>query len=57
MKKEKAIERLMAAGMTEKEAIAELNEIVRWYLRGTGYTPEAVRYATKCAVEDILDYY
>ena len=55
MKTEKAVKRLIEAGMTEKEAVAEFNEIVRWYLRGTGHTSKDKIYAIECAIEDILD--
>ena len=50
--KEKAIKKLMEqCKMTEKEAISEFNERIRWYMRG-GYT--SVRYATECVIDEIL---
>lgn len=50
--KEKAIKKLMKqCKMTEKEAISEFNERIRWYMRG-GDT--SVRYATECVIDEIL---
>ena len=52
---ENAIATLIKTGMTEKEAIQEIREIANWYLRGTGRTSCDIQYATKCAIEDILE--
>lgn len=54
MNKQDAINKLMAQGMTEQEADAEFRSRVNWYLRGSGRTAESIRYATECAIEDII---
>jgi hypothetical protein len=53
--KEKAIKKLMESGMTEREAISEFNDTVNYYLIGTLHTAADRVYATKCAIDDILD--
>lgn len=53
--KEKAIQKLIESGMTEREAILEFNDTVNYYLRGTLRTAADRVYATKCAIDDILD--
>ena len=54
MNKQDAINKLMAQGLTEQEANAEFKSKVNWYLRGTDRTSESIRYATKCAIEEII---
>jgi uncharacterized protein YbaP (TraB family) len=53
--KEKAIQKLIESGMTEREAISEFNDTVNYYLIGTLHTAADRVYATKCAIDDILD--
>ena len=55
MKKETAIQKLTSQGMTEKEANAEFNDRVNYYMRGTMRTTASKAYAVECAIEDILD--
>ena len=54
MNKQDAINKLIEQGMTEQEANTEFKSIVNWYLRGTDRTAESIRYATECAIEEII---
>lgn len=54
MNKQDAINKLIAQGMTEQEANTEFKAKINWYLRGTIRTTEDIRYATECAIEDII---
>jgi hypothetical protein len=54
MNKQDAINKLIEQGMTEQEANAEFKSKVNWYLRGTVRTAEDIRYATECAIEEII---
>jgi hypothetical protein len=55
MTKENAINKLISQGMSQKEAYAEFNATVNWYLRGTLHTALDRVYATECAIDDILN--
>ena len=55
MKKETAIQKLTSQGMTEKEANAEFNGRVNYYMRGTMRTTASKAYAVECAIDDIMD--
>ena len=53
--KEKAIQKLIEAGMTKQEAITEFKDAVNYYLRGTLRTAVDRVYAMQCAVDEILN--
>lgn len=50
-----AIKKLMERGYSEKEAVAEFNGVVNYYIGGTLRTAEDRAYAIKCAIDDIMD--
>jgi hypothetical protein len=55
VKKETAIAKLTSQGMTAKEANAEFNGKVNYYMRGTMHTAAEKAYAVECAIDDIMD--
>ena len=51
----KAINQLIANGLTLAEAAAEFNDRVNYHLRGTLHDAGDHEYAVECAADDILD--
>ncbi len=52
--KQQAIAKLISYGMSNKEAEAEFNDRVNYFMRGTLHTVGAKLYAIECAINDIL---